>query len=136
MDLSSAADSFQMARLISAMAFIGTIIAIWLALRVANMTRENSESNVVTKLLSTGFGLCVMVGSWIQFSLAANGWKIFAGRLEVIGIENTPEPELAQGIIDFAGSTTPGMTPTPVGLAFLVIVTLIILGLIWGPKNN
>ena len=46
MDLSSAADSFQMARLISAMAFIGTIIAIWLALRVANMTRENSESNL------------------------------------------------------------------------------------------
>ena len=32
---------FQMGYLINAMSFIGTIIAIWLALRVANMTREN-----------------------------------------------------------------------------------------------
>ena len=37
---------FQMGYLISAMSFVGTIIAIWLALRVANMTRENSESNI------------------------------------------------------------------------------------------
>ena len=39
---------FQMGYLINAMSFIGTIIAIWLALRVANMTRENSESNIVS----------------------------------------------------------------------------------------
>ena len=48
---------FQMGRLIDAMSFIGIIIAIWLALRLANMTGENPKSNIVAKLLSTGFGL-------------------------------------------------------------------------------
>ena len=66
---------FQMGYLINAMSFIGTIFAIWLALRVANMTRENPESNIVSKLLSTGFGLCVVAGSWMQFSLATVPWR-------------------------------------------------------------
>ena len=109
---------FQMGYLISAMSFIGTIIAIWLALRVANMTRESSESNIVTKLLSTGFGLCVVAGSWIQFTLATVPWR------------NASEA------IDYVGNIDGSAMPTPLGMAFLIIVLLMILGLIWGPKNN
>ena len=95
---------FQMGYLISAMSFIGTIIAIWLALRVANMTRENSESNIVTKLLSTGFGLCVVAGSWTQFTLATIPWRNASEAITNFGVDNMSNPERAQGFIDYVGN--------------------------------
>ncbi|MEC7268870.1 MAG: hypothetical protein VXU41_01305 [Pseudomonadota bacterium] len=127
---------FQMGYLISAMSFIGTIIAIWLALRVANMTRENSESNIVTKLLSTGFGLCVVAGSWIQFTLATVPWRNASEAITNFGVDNMSNPERAQGFIDYVGNIDGSAMPTPLGMAFLIIILLMILGLIWGPKNN
>ena len=95
---------FQMGYLINAMSFIGTIIAIWLALRVANMTRENSESNIVTKLLSTGFGLCVVAGSWTQFTLATIPWRNASEAITNFGVDNMSNPERAQGFIDYVGN--------------------------------
>ena len=47
--LELALTAFQNGRMIDALSFIGVIIAIWLALRVANMTGENPDSNIVTK---------------------------------------------------------------------------------------
>ena len=41
--------AFQTGRMVDALAFIGSIIAIWLALRVANMTGENPDSNIIAK---------------------------------------------------------------------------------------
>ena len=127
---------FQMGYLINAMSFIGTIIAIWLALRVANMTRENSESNIVSKLLSTGFGLCVVAGSWMQFSLATVPWRNASDAITRFGLDNMSNPEGAQNFLDYVGSTEGAVMPTPLGMAFLIITLLMILGLIWGPKNN
>ena len=54
--------NFQTGRIVDGLAFIGTIIAIWLALRIANMTGENPESNIIAKIVSTGFGACVVIG--------------------------------------------------------------------------
>ena len=45
-------------------------------------------------------------------------------------------PEAAQNFIDFVGTTEPSMTPTPLGIAFLTIVSIMILTLIWVPRNN
>ena len=56
--------NFQTGRMVDALAFIGSILAIWLALRIANMTGENPASNLVTKIVSTGFGACVVLGSY------------------------------------------------------------------------
>ena len=67
-------DFFNMGRLIASMGFIGTIIAIWLAMRVANMTRESDESNIVTKILSSAFGLLVLAGSFQTWTIARNNW--------------------------------------------------------------
>ena len=62
---------FNMGRLISAMSFIGTIIAIWLALRIANMTRASEESNIVTKILSSAFGILVLGGAYTGASIGS-----------------------------------------------------------------
>tara|TARA_X000000950_G_scaffold65490_1_gene80502 strand:- start:548 stop:958 length:411 start_codon:yes stop_codon:yes gene_type:complete len=126
--------SFQMGRLIDAMSFIGTIIAIWLALRIANMSGENPDSNLISKILSTGFGLCVMAGSFMQFTFAANTW-IFAARNTEEIMDKVANPERAQAFIDYVGTTTTATTPTPLGIAFLAIITIMIVTLIWVPRK-
>ena len=126
--------SFQMNRLIDAMSFIGTIIAIWLALRIANMSGENPDSNLISKIFSTGFGLCVMAGSFMQFTFAANTW-IFAARNTEEIMDKVANPERAQAFIDYVGTTTTATTPTPLGIAFLAIITIMIVTLIWVPRK-
>ena len=126
--------SFQMGRLIDAMSFIGTIIAIWLALRIANMSGENPDSNLISKIFSTGFGLCVMAGSYMQFTFAANTW-IFAARNTEEIMDQVANPERAQAFIDYVGTTTTATTPTPLGIAFLAIITIMIVTLIWVPRK-
>ena len=79
---------FNMGRLISAMSFIGTIIAIWLALRIANMTRASEESNIVTKILSSAFGILVL-GAWperkgkapARVAQEPTAWRVSSGIL-------------------------------------------------------
>ena len=127
--------SFQTGRMIDALAFIGSILAIWLALRIANMTGENPESNIIAKIISTGFGACVVLGSYQAYTFAANTF-IFAARRIQDNIEAPPTPEAAQNFIDFVGTTETAMTPTPLGIAFLTIVSIMILTLIWVPRNN
>ena len=65
---------FNSGRLVGVTSFIGSIIAIWLALRVANMTRENEDANVVQKLVSTAFGLLIVAGTWMAMTLATICW--------------------------------------------------------------
>ena len=127
--------NFQTGRIVDGLAFIGTIIAIWLALRIANMTGENPESNIIAKIVSTGFGACVVLGSYQAYTFAANTF-IFAARRIQDNIEAAPNPEAAQNFIDFVGTTETAMTPTPLGIAFLTIVSIMILTLIWVPRNN
>ena len=127
--------NFQTGRIVDGLAFIGTIIAIWLALRIANMTGENPESNIIAKIVSTGFGACVVLGSYHAYTFAANTFIITARRIQE-NIEAAPNPEAAQNFIDFVGTTEPSMTPTPLGIAFLTIVSIMILTLIWVPRNN
>ena len=127
--------NFQTGRMVDALAFIGSILAIWLALRIANMTGENPASNLVTKIVSTGFGAGVVLGSYQAYTFAANTFIITARQIQD-NIEAAPTPEAAQNFIDFVGTTETAMTPTPLGIAFLTIVSIMILSLIWVPRNN
>ena len=54
---------FNSGRLVGVVSFIGSIIAIWLALRVANLTRENTDDNLIQKIVATAFGLLIVAGS-------------------------------------------------------------------------
>ena len=51
---------YQMGRIANAMVFIGTILAIWLSLRMAIQVRDRSDMNVATKVLSSLFGILVV----------------------------------------------------------------------------
>ena len=57
---------FNLGRIGNAMVGIGTILAIWLSLRIAVNTRSNPETNILAKILSSAFGLIVVANSWIQ----------------------------------------------------------------------
>ena len=47
---------FNSARIADGLVGIGSILSIWLALRVANMTRSNPETNLAAKIISSLFG--------------------------------------------------------------------------------
>ena len=49
------------------------------------------------------------------------------------GIDVSPAAEF---FIDFVGTTEPATSPTPLGMAFLITVTIIILVQIWYPKQD
>ena len=124
--------NWQAGRLADGVAFIGTFLAIWLALRTARMTRENSETNIFTKVLSSAFGLLIVAGSWTTWTIGANTWAITAGALDAL----EEKTEVAKGFIEYVGTTEPVQSPTPLGIAFLAVVTIMILSLIWAPKQN
>ena len=135
MDAEFILNSFQMNRLADALTFIGSIIAIWLALRTANMTGENPSSNLFTKILSTVFGLSIVAGSFQAFAIAAHNWVMTARRITEMWVENAPDPIGAQGFLDFVGTTESVGMPNTIGLIFLVTVAIMIIGLIWLPRK-
>ena len=127
---------FNMGRLISAMSFIGTIIAIWLALRIANMTRASEESNIVTKILSSAFGILVLGGAYTGASIGRANWTNTANIVSTGGVDNCANPAFCQSFLDFVGTTEPSLMPTTGFIIFLVVILIMILGQIWLPKNN
>ena len=113
------------------LSFVGSVLAIWLALRVALATRNSDETTLVTKILSTAFGLLVVAGTWLRMTHAVNNCVITASNLNAL----EDKSETAKGFIEYVGITeVPGM-PMPMGIAFLVVVTLMIVGQIWLPKK-
>ena len=51
---------------------IGTILGVWLSMRIALNTRNNPETNLLTKIISSAFGLVVLAFAWINFTTIAN----------------------------------------------------------------
>ena len=127
---------FNIGRIGSAMATIGVILAVWLSLRIAVNTRNNPETNLFAKIVSTLFGLIVVAGGWIQATIGGLYWTNTAAafaRIKSQGMEISPA---AEGFIDFVGTTDPATAPTPLRMAFFAVVTIIILVQIWYPKQD
>ncbi len=123
---------FNSGRLVGVTSFIGSIIAIWLALRVANMTRENEDSNVVQKLVSTAFGLLIVAGTWMAMTLAKSTWVITAYNLELLESRSV----FSEKFIEYVGTTElPVTSPMPMQMMFLAIVAIMIVSIIWTPKK-
>ena len=118
------------------MATIGTILAIWLSLRIAVNTRNNPETNLFAKIISTAFGLVVLAASWIQATIAATYWTNTAGAFANIKSQGMEISQAAEFFIEFVGTTEPATTPTPLVMVFFVIVTIIIIAQIWYPKQD
>lgn len=127
---------FNLGRIGSAMATIGTILAIWLSLRIAVNTRNNPETNLFAKIISTAFGLVVLAASWIQATIAATYWTNTAGAFANIKSQGMEISQAAEFFIEFVGTTEPATTPTPLVMVFFVIVAIIIIAQIWYPKQD
>ncbi len=115
-----------------ALNFVGSVLAIWLSLRIAAATRTSNEFGIIAKVLSTGFGLIVLAATWTRMTHGLNNWIITANNLSALDDKS----ETAKGFAEYVGTTEIATTPAPMGIAFLVIVGLMILIQIWAPKSN
>ena len=110
---------------------IGSILLIWLALRIANNIRNSEEDNMVAKVLGTGFGILVVAGAYYwqaaYFGLRANTANNFK-QLSENGMELSAGVQ--QFVANFA-SVDPVTAPGP----GLILFDLIILAMIWLPSG-
>ena len=89
---------FNSARVADAAVGIVSILAIWLALRVANLTRANPETDTIAKIVSTLFCGLIVLGSWQAWTIAAVNWTGTAGALSRL---DNPS-DFAKGFIDYS----------------------------------
>ena len=114
---------------------IGSILSIWLALRIAAATRNSDETNLFAKIMSTAFGLIVLAFTWMQLTLVVNTFISTAIALTQLKEETGSISSVAEGYLEYVGTTDPVTTPLPISIAFLAVVGIIILAQIWMPKK-
>tara|TARA_B100001057_G_scaffold467301_1_gene525308 strand:+ start:240 stop:647 length:408 start_codon:yes stop_codon:yes gene_type:complete len=122
-------------RIGSGLVGIGTILGVWLSMRIAMNTRNNPETNLFTKLVSSAFGIVVLAFAWINSTTVANTWIAAAKGLSDLKASGTEISSGAEGYIDYVGTTEAVSNPIPLALAFIIISGIIILGQIWLPKK-
>ena len=122
-------------RIGSGLVGIGTILAVWLSMRIAMNTRNNPETDLFAKLVSSAFGLVVLAFAWINSTTVANTWIAAAKGLSDLKAGGTEISSGAEGYIDYVGTTEAVSIPIPLAIAFIVISGVIILGQIWLPKK-
>ena len=122
-------------RIGSGLVGIGTILGVWLSMRIAMNTRNNPETDLFAKLVSSAFGLVVLAFAWINSTTIANTWIAAAKGLSDLKASGTEISSGAEGYIDYVGTTEAVSIPIPLAIAFIVISGVIILGQIWLPKK-
>ena len=122
-------------RIGSGLVGIGSILSIWLALRIAAATRNSDETNLFAKIMSTAFGLIVLAFTWMQLRLVVNTFISTAIALTQLKEETGSISSVAEGYLEYVGTTDPVTTPLPISIAFLAVVGIIILAQIWMPKK-
>ena len=123
---------FKSGRLVGVVGFIGSIIAIWLALRVANLTRDTVDVTLLQKVVSSAFGLLIVAGTWMSLTLAKSTWVITAYNLDLLESRSA----FSDKFIEYVGTTDlPVTSPMPMQIIFLAIVAIMILSIIWTPKK-
>ena len=122
-------------RIESGLVGIGSILSIWLALRIAAATRNSDETNLFAKIMSTAFGLIVLAFTWMQLTIIVNTWISTSIALTQLKEQSGSISSVAEGYLDYVGTTDPATMPLPISIAFLAVVAIIILGQIWMPKK-
>ena len=84
---------------------IGTILGVWLSMRIAMNTRNNPETNLLTKIISSAFGLVVLAFAWINFTTIANTWIAAARNLSDLKAGGAEVSSTADGYIAYVGTT-------------------------------
>ena len=118
----------------SGLAGIGVLLSIWLAMRIAVATRNSEETNLFGQILSSAFGVIVLVNAWMVYNVVANLWIATANALSELKTSGVEISGGAEGYIEYVGTTEAVTTPTPLGIAFILVSGLIILAQICMPK--
>ena len=108
---------------------------------MAVQVRDRADSNVATKVLSSLFGVLVVYGTYIAWTInqglitgTYQTLELVKENLEIAGMEVGPA---TLGFLDYYSNLSEPMAyPGIAGSIFLLVVLVIILGSIWGPKNN
>ena len=117
-------------RIGSGLGFIGTILLLWLAIRIAGATRASDETNLFAKLVSTAFGILSIGASWNIWTTIAATRVVAAANLNAL----EEKSQTAMAYIEMTGTSVTGMPTTP-GIIFLAVIAILILGQIWIPKK-
>ena len=131
---------YQMGRAANAMVFIGTILAIWLSLRMAIQVRDRSDTNMPIKIMSSLFGILVVYGTFIAWTINQG---LITGTYSALESIKEAMPDgfemsaASQGFLEYYSNLSePQAYPGIAGSLFLLVVLIMILGTIWSPKNN
>ena len=117
-------------RIGSGLGFIGTVLLLWLAIRVAASTRASDETNLFAKLVSTAFGILSIGATWNIWSTIAATRVVAAANLNAL----EEKSQMAMAYVEMTGTTVTGTPSTP-GMILLAVIAIMILGQIWVPKK-
>ena len=122
---------YSSGRIANALVTISTVLFIWLSLRIAVQTRDREDSNIISKSLSSLFGILVVYGTFIAWTI--NGFKSVAEAGKSAGVELS---DSAVFFMDYYSNLSePANTPSAPASLFLLVVLVMILGTIWIPKK-
>jgi len=113
---------------------IGSLLSIWLAMRIAAATRNSDETNLFSQIVSSLFGLIVLATTWMQYTFVGNNWVAASRFLNEIKASGGEISGTAENYIAAVGTESIGQ-PMPLGIGFIVIAGVIILAQIWMPKK-
>jgi|TARA_B100001063_G_C16571190_1_gene455964 hypothetical protein len=117
-------------RIGSGLGFIGTVLLLWLAIRVAASTRASDETNLFAKLVSTAFGILSIGATWNIWTTIAATRVVAAANLNAL----EEKSQMAMAYVEMTGTTVTGTPSTP-GMILLAVIAIMILGQIWVPKK-
>jgi hypothetical protein len=84
-------------RIGSGLVGIGSILGVWLSMRIAVASRNSDESNLFSKIVSSAFGLVTLSFCWINFTTIANTWIAAARNLTDLKASGTEISSTADG---------------------------------------
>jgi hypothetical protein len=130
---------FQSGRIGSALLIVASAIFIWLGFRIASGTRAPVSGEPVTmgaKVMSSIFCLGTVLGTWTMWAEGVSVYVITAFGLSELKSAGTEVTEVADGFIEYVGTTTVSGTPDTMGMAFLVYIAIMYIAIIWVPKQS
>ena len=130
---------FQSGRIGSALLIVASAIFIWLGFRIASGTRAPVSGEPVTmgaKVMSSIFCLGTVIGTWTMWAEGVSVYVITAFGLSELKSAGTEVTEVADGFIEYVGTTTVSGTPDTMGMAFLVYIAIMYMAIIWVPKQS
>ena len=130
---------FQSGRIGSALLIVASAIFIWLGFRIASGTRAPVSGEPVTmgaKVMSSIFCLGTVIGTWTMWAEGVSVYVITAFGLSELKSTGTEVTEVADGFIEYIGTTTVSGTPDAMGMIFLIYIAIMYMAIIWVPKQS